>query len=134
MQRLIHPFHAVLLAGTVTLFIGALISDVAYAVSYQLQWKNFASWLIVGGLVVGGVALIWSLLDLRHAVLRRAQGLVYALLLLATWILGFVNASIHARDAWASMPAGLFLSVVVALLAVAATTLGFSRPRAEVVT
>lgn len=134
MQRLIHPFHAVLLAGTVTLFIGALISDVAYAVSYQLQWKNFASWLIVGGLVVGGVVLIWSLLDLRHAVLRRAQGLVYALLLLATWILGFINASIHARDAWASMPTGLLLSAIVVLLAIAATTLGFSRPRAEVVT
>lgn len=134
MQRLIHPFHAVLLAGTVTLFIGALISDVAYAVGYQLQWKNFASWLIVGGLVVGGVVLIWSLLDLRHAVLRRAQGLVYALLLLATWILGFINASIHARDAWASMPTGLLLSAIVVLLAIAATTLGFSRPRAEVVT
>jgi uncharacterized membrane protein len=133
-QRLIHPFHAVLLAGTVTLFLGALVSDVAYAVSYQLQWKNFASWLIVGGLVLGGVALIWSLLDLRHAGLRRAQGLVYALLLLATWVLGFVNASVHARDAWASMPSGLLLSVVVALLAIAATTLGFSRPRVEVVT
>jgi uncharacterized membrane protein len=133
-QRLIHPFHAVLLAGTATLFLGALLGDIAYAASYELQWKNFASWLIVGGLAVGGVTLAWSLLDLRHAGLRRAQGLVYALLLLATWILGFVNASVHARDAWASMPTGLLLSVVVALLACAATTLGFSRPRAEVVT
>jgi uncharacterized membrane protein len=57
--RTLHPVHAVLLAGTVPLFFGALISDVAYAASYELQWKNFASWLIVGGLLLGGVALVW---------------------------------------------------------------------------
>jgi len=132
--RTLHPVHAVLLAGTVPLFLGALISDVAYAASYELQWKNFASWLIVGGLVLGGVAMVWSLFDLRAATLRRARGPLYFLLLLAMWILAFVNASVHARDAWASMPAGLVLSVVVALLAVAATATGFSRSRAEVVT
>jgi uncharacterized membrane protein len=129
----IHPFHAVLLAGTTTLFLGALINDVAYAVSYELQWKNFASWLIVGGLVANGVVLLWALLGLRRDGPRPARAPVYILLLLVIWILGFVNASVHARDAWASMPTGLVLSVVVAVLAIVATAIGFSRPRAEVV-
>jgi uncharacterized membrane protein len=132
--RTLHPVHAVLLAGTVPLFLGALISDVAYAASYELQWKNFASWLIVGGLLLGGVAMVWSLFDLRSSTRRGARGPLYSVLLLAMWILAFINASVHARDAWASMPTGLVLSAVVVLLAVAATTTGFSRTRAEVVT
>jgi uncharacterized membrane protein len=39
----------------------------------------------------------------------------------------FVNALMHARDAWASMPIGLVLSVIVAVLACVATWLGFAR-------
>lgn len=133
MPYTLHPIHAVLLAGALTLFLGALISDAAYGVTYELQWKNFASWLIVGGLLPGGITLVWSLFDLRRAGPRRAPNAVYFVLLLAVWILGFTNATVHAMDAWASMPAGLFLSAVVALLAIAATAMGFSRPRTEVV-
>lgn len=132
MYKLLHPLHMALLAGMATLFLGALVNDMAYAASYELQWKNFASWLIVGGLVFGGVAFLWSLFDLRAAGVRRTGAPVYSLLLLATWVLGFVNATVHARDAWGSMPTGLVLSALVALFAVAATTMGFSRPRAEV--
>jgi uncharacterized membrane protein len=35
----------------------------------------------------------------------------------------------HARDAWASMPAGLWMSVIAALLACVATWLGFRSLR-----
>ena len=49
MPRTLHPLHALLLAGTVPLFLGVLLSDVAYATSDQMQWKNFASWLNAGG-------------------------------------------------------------------------------------
>lgn len=132
MRRMLHPVHAVLLAGMIPLFLGALASDVAYTVTYELQWKNFASWLIVGGLVLGGITLVWSLFDLRPTGAGRGPGAMYFLLLLAIWVLAFVNASVHARDAWASMPAGFLLSAIVALLAIAATMLGFAQPRTEV--
>ena len=66
-QRSLHPLHAVLLAGTVPLFLGVLLSDIAYSSSYEMQWKNFASWLIVGGLVFGGFALLWALIELFRA-------------------------------------------------------------------
>ena len=127
--RTIHPFHAFLLAGTVPLFLGGLLSDLAYSASYEIQWKNFASWLIVGGLVFGGFALLWALIELIRADRRGGRLLLYFLLLLAAWVLGFVNALVHAKDAWASMPAALILSVIVALLAVAATWLGFATLR-----
>lgn len=131
MQRPLHLVHAVLLAGTIPLFVGVLLSDIAYSTSYELQWKNFASWLLVGGLVFGGLALLWTLIELFRAGQRGSGPVVYFLLLLAMWALGFIDALVHAKDAWASMPAALILSAIVAVLAIAATGLGFSGPRRE---
>ena len=50
----------------------------------------------------------------------------YAVVLLATFVVGFVNALVHARDGWATMPLGLVLSVAVIVLALVATWLGFA--------
>jgi uncharacterized membrane protein len=125
-QRPLHPLHAILLAGTVPLFLGVLLSDIAYASSYEIQWKNFASWLIVGGLVFGGFALLWALVGLFRADRRGWRSALYFLLLLVAWVLGFINELVHAMDVWASMPEGLILSAIVAALAIAATGLGFS--------
>lgn len=125
--RALHPFHAVLLAGTIPLFLGALLSDVAYAQTYEIQWTNFASWLIAGGLVFGAIVLVLALVDLIRADHRGGRQLVYFVLVLVTWVLGFVNALVHAKDVWAVMPGGLVLSVVVTALACVATWVGFSR-------
>lgn len=128
-HRAIHPVHAVLLAGTLTLFLSALLNDLAYWSTYDVQWTNFASWLIAGGLVVSGIALLFALVGLRHAERRSGPSLLYFALLLVTWIVGFFNALVHAKDAWAAMPGGLVLSVIAAVLAGVATWLGFSSPR-----
>jgi hypothetical protein len=55
--------------------------------------------------------------------------ILYLALLLAAWVLGFINALVHAKDAGASMPAALILSVIVAVLAIAAAWVRLS-PRA----
>ncbi len=127
--RAIHPFHAALLAGTVPLFLGTLLADYAYWSSYQIEWSNFASWLIVGALVFCAVALLFAVIDL----FRGVGSLLYTVVLAATWALGFWNALTHAKDAWAIMPAALVLSVVTAVLACVATWLGFSTLRAGAV-
>ncbi|MCW5657666.1 MAG: hypothetical protein KIT60_08180 [Burkholderiaceae bacterium] len=122
--------HAVLAFSALPLFLGALLSDWAYAQTYQVQWTNFASWLIAGGLVFAGVALLWAAVDLlRSTVMRHRRGTLYLLLLLASFVVGFVNALIHAKDAWAAMPAGLWLSVVVVLLAAIASAIGLAGMR-----
>jgi uncharacterized membrane protein len=128
-SRAIHPLHAVLLAGSTVLFLGAALNDVAYAATYEIQWNNFASWLIVGGLLFSGLALLFTIVDLCR-VERRVNGIfAYATVLLATWVVAFFNALMHARDAWASMPTGLVLSVIVVILASTATWLGFNNAR-----
>ena len=123
----LHPIHGALLAGTIPLFLGALLSDYAYSSSYHIQWANFASWLIVGGLVFNGLALLWSIVSF---ILSRHRGgfiIGYLFSLLATWGLGFFNSLIHAKDAWATMPAGLICSAIVLLFACASTWIGFTK-------
>ena len=124
--RGIHPLHAVLLAATLPPFLGGLLSDIAYASSYEIQWSNFAAWLIAGGMVFTGFALLWTLVDLFRAGRRRGRALTSFLLLLATFALGLVNSFVHARDAWGTMPEGLVLSGVAAVAATLAIWLGFS--------
>jgi uncharacterized membrane protein len=122
----IHPLHALFLAGTIPLFLGALISDIAYYQTYEIQWSNFASWLIAGGLIFAGFALLCAIIGLFRASGRNNRGGLYIGLLLATWITGFINALVHAKDAWGSMPMGLILSVIMMLLACVATAVRFS--------
>lgn len=126
----LNPLHALLLAGSLPLFLGALLSDIAYYNSYQIQWSNFASWLIAGALVFSGLALLCALIGLFRSSRRQGPALIYFGLLLVCWILGFINALVHAKDAWAIMPAGLILSVIVMLLITAATWIGFFNMRA----
>lgn len=108
--------HAFLLAASVPLYFGTLLNDWAYWTSHQIQWSNFASWLLVFALIFGGVALAFAIADW---VRNRHGGTGLRILLQAVlWVLGFFNALVHARDAWAVMPTGLLLSVICALLAV----------------
>lgn len=126
----IHPLHAFLLAACVPLFLGALLSDITYARSYEVQWSNFASWLLVGALVFAGCALLWALIELLRGDRRwGGRPLVYFLVLLAAWILGLVDALVHAEDAWAKMPQALVLSLIVTALVIAAAWLGFATLR-----
>ena len=125
--RPLHPLHAILLAFPFPLFLGALLSDLAYGASYHVQWANFSAWLIAGGLLVGAFAMAWALIDLLRRRTGRTHLLIYFLLLLGMWVLGFINALVHAKDAWASMPEGLYLSVATTLLALAASWMGYSR-------
>jgi uncharacterized membrane protein len=124
----LHPLNAVLLAGALALFLGALLSDIVYFRSYQIQWSNFASWLLAGALVFGAFALVAAIVGLFR-VRGRAWPVVYALLLLAVWVLGFIDALVHARDAFATMPAGLVLSVIVVILACVALWIAFAGMR-----
>lgn len=125
----LHPLHAILLAFPFPLFLSAVLSDLAYGATFEVQWANFSSWLIAGGLFVGGFAVLWALINLFRS--GTARAILYFIVLLAMWVLGFVNALVHAKDAWATMPAGLYLSMVVALLALVAAWTGYSGFRAE---
>lgn len=122
----LHPLHAVLLAFPVALFPGALLSDITYLNSAEMQWSNFAAWLITGALVFGALALLWALVS----ALRRRVGWAYPLLLTGMWIAGLFNAFQHSHDAWSSVgTTGLVLSIVSSVLALLAGWTGYSTLR-----
>jgi uncharacterized membrane protein len=122
--------HANLAFSALPLFAGALLSDWAYAQTEQVQWTNFAAWLIAGGLLLAALALLWGAVDtLRLRAMRHRRAWLPLVLLLAGVVLGFVNALVHAQDAWASMPSGLVLSFIVFVLVAAASVMAlFAAP------
>ena len=123
------PLHAMLLAFPIALFTAALVSDLAYLGTAQIQWTNFAAWLITFALVFGGMVLVWATVD---AVRRRPGALLYLVLLLAMWVFGLINAFQHSKDAWSSVgTTGLILSLLSAGLALAAGWVAFSRSSAR---
>lgn len=125
-----HPVYILLAVSMIPLFLGSLLSDLAYGSSGQVQWKNFASWLIAGGLVFAGLTLLWSVVEALRADHRgAAKRWIGPILVLATFVSGFINALVHAKDGWASVPAGSILSVITLALALAAIWSAFANRR-----
>lgn len=125
------PLHAILLGGSVPLFVGALLSDIAYYQTYQSQWSNFAAWLLAGAELFSGLALLFALVNLIRAKRKAGRPTLYFLLLLATWVLGLINSFEHAKDAFAVMPLGLVLSVITAPLVCITAWIGLSNLRSR---
>jgi len=132
----IHPLHALLLAFPIALFAVALLADITYLNTAEMQWSNFASWGITGALVFGGPVLAWAVIN---AVVtgRHDRGFArwgYPLMLALAWAVGLVNAFQHSRDAWASVgAAGLIMSLMSTVFALAAGWIAYSPRRSGVV-
>lgn len=124
--------HVLLVFTALPLFLGAWLAAWAYGNTYELQWTNFAAWLIAGGLVPAGLALAWALFDTVRGRSRRRRGSWYLGLLFAACAIGLVNALVHAKDGWAAMPAGLWLSLLAWVTLAAAAALGWTGLRSEV--
>jgi uncharacterized membrane protein len=98
-----HPVHAILLGFPIALFSANLVTDIAYLRTAEIQWTNFSAWLNAGGLVFGGLVLLWALVSL---------------------FIGFQ----HSRDGWSSVGTfGLLLSIVTVVLALAAGVIAHTR-------
>jgi uncharacterized membrane protein len=127
----LHPLHAILLSFPIALFSAALVTDITYLRTAEIQWSNFSAWLIAGALVFGGLVGAWAIVDLLLAGRRGGRGrtMAYVLILALMWVLGLLNAFQHSRDAWSSVgTTGLVLSILCTVLALAAGWLAYSTP------
>ena len=117
-----HPIYSALLSIPVVCFLGALITDLAYVGTADMMWLNFSTWLLLAGLVAGGVAGALLIAELFRAGRGRSRVLsVHFVLLLSAWIVEVFNSFVHARDGWtAVVPTGLALSIVATMLALVA--------------
>jgi uncharacterized membrane protein len=99
-------------------FVAALIFDIVYARSGEILWMKGAAWLIAIGLLFAVVPRLVNLVQVWITSRRSALGgdrLDFWLNLLAI-IVAVVNAFVHSRDAYAVIPAGVWLSALTVLL------------------
>ena len=96
------------------MFVAALIADIVYAKTANVFWVKGAAWLIAAGLVFAivpqliNLALVWFK---QYAVRPRGQVIGFWLNVVAI-VAALVNAFVHSRDAYAVMPAGVWLSIL----------------------
>jgi uncharacterized membrane protein len=110
--RLLHPH---LISGGATLLMGALVSDIFYSQTANMQWANFSVWLITAGLILALLAGLALLLDLALGRSGRVSW-VHLCALAGAALLSLLNVFVHSRDAWTSVvPQGLELSLLVAI-------------------
>src|SRR3954470_18263135 len=117
-----HPIYPALLPIPILCFIGTLITDIAYTRSPEMMWIDFSSWLLLFGLIGGGLAGVILIVDLVRARRGRPATLIaHFLLMLGAWVVEVLNSFVHARDGWtAVVPTGLTLSIVAVLLSLLA--------------
>jgi len=123
----LETLHATLGALPIAYFLLAFLMDVTYVRSTYFIWPIFSIWLIVAGLVAGGLAVLIGIFDwLARGRSTSARGSGWHMLLtLAALLLGLLNAFVHSRDGWtAVVPEGIILSGVTTLLLIVAAFLG----------
>jgi len=108
-------WHPPLIAGGATLLIGAVLTDIFYSQTADMQWANFSVWLITAGLILALLAGLALVLDIALGRAGRISW-VHLVALAGAALLSLLNVFVHSRDAWTSVvPQGLELSVVVAV-------------------
>ncbi len=117
-----HPIYAALLPIPIICFVGALASDIVYTGNPDMMWIDFSSWLLLVGLVGGGLAGLVLIIEMVRLGQSRTRALVtHFVLLMAAWVVEIFNSFIHARDGWtAVVPAGVTLSAIAVLLSLVA--------------
>ena len=114
-----HPIHPMLIPIPIVCFVGALVTDIVYALTAEMMYADFSAWFLLVGFVFGVLAAIAGLIDFLGNRLIRQQAPAWPHLIgnLAVLVLAFFNNLIHTRDAWTSvMPVGLILSVITVII------------------
>lgn len=115
-------------------FVAALIFDIIYCRSGVVLWNKSAAWLITFGLLFAVIPRLVNLAQVwitSRRIATRIDRLAFWLNLVAI-VAAIFNAFVHSRDAYATMPTGVWLSVcTVVLLAIAHIAVAVQPVRAE---
>jgi uncharacterized membrane protein len=124
-----HPIHGMLVPFPIVCFTLTLLTDIAYWQTSNLMWLHFSEWLLLAGVVFGGLAAIAGAIDLLLRREVRAQGPAWphAIGGVIVLCLAIVNNFVHTADGWtAVVPYGLILSAATVLVMVVTNWLGRS--------
>jgi uncharacterized membrane protein len=116
---------------SIVCFLAALVTDIAYSASAFLMWLHFSQWMIAVGLAVGALAALVLLIEFfaSRVIRTGAYGWAHLVLFYAALVVELFNAFVHTIDGWtAVVPTGMILSIVGAILALAAVAVLFLVP------
>jgi uncharacterized membrane protein len=121
-----HPIHPMLVPFPIAFWVGALITDIIYTQSTNPMWTNFSQWLLVGGLLFGGLAAVAGIVDyLGDRKVRSHAAKAHGGINIVVFVIQIFNLLVHSRDGWTSVvPTGLILSIIAVLLLAVSGWLG----------
>ena len=129
-----HPIHNLLVPVPIVCFTGALITDIVYSRTADMQWANFSAWLLFVGIIFAVLAAIAGVIDFATSRGIRQQGPAWphAIGNLVVLVLAFFNNLVHGHDAWTSVvPTGLILSALTVAVMIVTAVLGLVLARRE---
>jgi uncharacterized membrane protein len=121
-----HPFHGALVAFPIACFSLTVLSDLAYLNTANLLWLHFSEWLLLAGLVFGGL----DILVLAGSYIMRRRRILWLPIVggIITMLLATLNSFVHTADGWtAVMPWGIALSILTVLVMIATGWLAHRR-------
>ena len=120
------PIYAMLSPFPISCLAGALITDISYYNSANIQWANFSAWaLALGGFFLGFVILITFIDIIRASRPRPNPAWIQLGLYILVFVVVMVDNFVHARDGWTSVvPQGLALSAISVVLLIIAAFVG----------
>jgi uncharacterized membrane protein len=120
------PLHPLTVSIPITCFVGALLTDIAYAQTALLQWANFSAWLLAFGVAFGVIAGVLGAIDFSNPEVRRkAPAWPHAIGNGIALIVALFNCFVHSRDGWTSVvPTGLTLSAITVAIMLVTGPLG----------
>lgn len=122
-----HPLHPMLVPFPIVCFAGVLVTDLIYWRTVAGLWETFSIWLLTGGLIMTGFAVLAGLIDFIGSARIRSLAPAWPHVIgnALVVLLSLINAFVHSRDGYtAVVPTGLILSALVVVLMVFTTWMG----------
>ncbi len=114
-----HPIHPILVDFPIVFLIGALVSDVAFALSGQAFWALLSLYALGAGVLMGVLAAIFGVIDFFSVPAARElrAGWIHFLGNAVVLLIALGNLLLRLGD-WeqAVVPLGLILSAAAGLL------------------
>ena len=128
------PIFAMFAPFPISCFTSALLTDITYYNTADVQWANFSAWTLAFGELFLGFVILITLIDIiRARAPRPARAWLQILLYVLVFVVVMFNNFVHARDGWTSVvPQGLALSASTVILMIIASFVGYRTIGPEV--
>jgi uncharacterized membrane protein len=114
-----HPIHPILIVFPIAFLVGLLATDMVFTFTRDLFWAQVSRWLALSGVVTGGTAAIFGIVDFLTIgrVRQLLAGWIHALGNVIALTLAITNTYLHWNNPISTIiPVTITLSSVTVVL------------------